>query len=107
MRVVCMNRKIRLYASGVLVVCIVMIIGYLVLWIDRNVTIHNDKFKVLRYANSSINSTHVYHRMLERGFLVGHNPQRNIIRFLPPLTIEESEIARLVTNLQRIFEKMA
>lgn len=57
--------------------------------------------------NRSAKSTHVYHRMLERSFLVGHNPQRNIIRFLPPLTIEESEIAHLVTNLQQVFEEMA
>ncbi len=55
-------------------------------------------------ANRSANSTHVYHGMLERGILVGHNPQRNIIRFLPPLTIEESEIAGLVTNLQQVLE---
>jgi len=58
-------------------------------------------------TNSSDNSTQVYHRMLERGFLVGHNTQRNIIRFLPPLTLDESEIVRLVTNLQRVFEEMA
>jgi len=29
----------------------------------------------------SLNSTHVYHKMLERGFLVGYNPQRNVVRF--------------------------
>ena len=58
-------------------------------------------------ANRSANSTNLYHRMFERGFLVGHNPQQTIIRFLPPLTVEESEIARLVTNLQQVFEEMA
>jgi acetylornithine aminotransferase len=55
----------------------------------------------------SVNSTHVHQKMLEKGLLVGHNPRRNIIRFLPPLTIEESEIAHLMTHLQQVFEEMA
>jgi acetylornithine aminotransferase len=53
----------------------------------------------------SPSSTHVYHKMLERGFLVGYNPQRNVVRFLPPLTIEEKEITNLVKHLECVLEQ--
>ena len=58
-------------------------------------------------ANCSANSTYVFQRMLEKGFLVGHNPQRSLVRFLSPLAIEKSEIAHFVTHLQWVFEAMA
>jgi len=42
----------RLYASCVLLVCGVIVIGYFVLWGDRNFTVYNDNFKVLDYGIS-------------------------------------------------------
>ena len=47
-----MRRKTKLYSSWVLLVSIVMIFGYLTIWIDRNFTVYNSNFKVLRYSIS-------------------------------------------------------
>ncbi|UCG57384.1 MAG: aspartate aminotransferase family protein [Phycisphaerales bacterium] len=48
----------------------------------------------------------VYDEMLERGYLIGHNPRSNVLRFLPPLTIEENEMANLAHNLYDILETL-
>jgi len=48
-----MRRKTVLYASGVLVVCIVIITGYLVFLMDKNVTVYDDNFKILDYIIST------------------------------------------------------
>jgi hypothetical protein len=55
-----MRRKTRLCASGMLLVCIVMIIGCFVLWPDRNVTVYDDNFKILDYSISKGTTHTVY-----------------------------------------------
>jgi hypothetical protein len=52
MQIVTMRRKIKLYASWMLLVCIVMIVGYFVLWKDRNLKVYDDNFKILHYSIS-------------------------------------------------------
>ena len=46
----------------------------------------------------------VYHELVERGFLVGFKPAANLLRFYPPLTIKEEDIAQLLENLDDILE---
>jgi acetylornithine/N-succinyldiaminopimelate aminotransferase len=41
----------------------------------------------------------VANEMLKNGFILGFSPDANLIRFLPPLTIEESEIDNMVEVL--------
>jgi acetylornithine aminotransferase len=43
--------------------------------------------------------------MLKRSFIIGYNPDANLIRFLPPLRIEEKEIEALVENLEVVLER--
>ena len=47
-----MRRKTILYASGVLLVCIVIITCYFAFRPDKNVTVYDDRFKVLDYVIS-------------------------------------------------------
>jgi 4-aminobutyrate aminotransferase-like enzyme len=47
--------------------------------------------------------TPVYQQLLERGFAVGCKPAANLLRFYPPLIIEEAHIAALLENLDDIF----
>jgi acetylornithine aminotransferase len=47
--------------------------------------------------------TSVYRGLLERGFLVGYNPAASFLRFYPPLTIGEEDIAGLLENLDHIL----
>jgi hypothetical protein len=61
MLIVTMRRKTKLYASWVLLVCIVMIIGYFALLIDRNVTVYDDNFKILYYSISK-GTTHTIYK---------------------------------------------
>jgi acetylornithine/N-succinyldiaminopimelate aminotransferase len=42
--------------------------------------------------------------MLKRGFIIGFNPSASLIRFLPPLTIQEDQIGRMVENLTAVLE---
>ena len=46
----------------------------------------------------------VFRQLVEAGFLVGYKPAANLLRFYPPLTIGEADIARLVGSLDRILE---
>lgn len=48
-------------------------------------------------------ATHVFHRLLERGILVGCKPAARLLRFYPPLTISEHQIDRLLTALDEIL----
>jgi acetylornithine aminotransferase len=50
-------------------------------------------------------ATSTYRRLLEHGFLVGCKPAFNVVRFYPPLTIGEEDIARLLEELERILEQ--
>jgi acetylornithine aminotransferase len=45
----------------------------------------------------------VFEALGERGFLVGYKPAANLLRFYPPLTIAETDIARLVEALADIL----
>jgi acetylornithine aminotransferase len=47
--------------------------------------------------------TSVYRRLLERGIIVGYSPAAKFLRFYPPLTIGENDIAQLVENLDDIL----
>jgi acetylornithine aminotransferase len=49
----------------------------------------------------SLNS--MYRELLARGFMVGFKPAANILRFYPPLTIAEQDIARLLKNLDHVL----
>ena len=48
----------------------------------------------------------VYDKLLERGFIVGYKPTANLLRFYPPLTIKEEDIAQLLENLDHILEDL-
>ena len=50
--IVAMRRKTILYASGLLVVCIVTILGCFAFYMDKNVTVYDDRFKILDYLIS-------------------------------------------------------
>jgi len=50
-----------------------------------------------------ITVTSVYRDLLERGLIVGYSPAANFMRFYPPLTIGENDIARLVENLNGVL----
>ena len=41
--------------------------------------------------------------MLRRGFIIGFNPDARLLRFLPPLTVEEAELDRLAENLDAVL----
>jgi len=55
-------------------------------------------------ANDNFNVELIFNEMLKRGFIIGFKPDANLIRFLPPLTIEESEIESTVLNLNIVLE---
>jgi acetylornithine aminotransferase len=45
----------------------------------------------------------LYHRLLERGFIVGCKPVANLLRCYPPLVIGERDMSRFVENLSAIL----
>lgn len=55
-------------------------------------------------GSSSLTTSAIYDEMLKRGYLIGHNPRSNVLRFLPPLTIEEKEIANLADELYDVLQ---
>jgi len=56
-------------------------------------------------SDEGFNAKLIAEKMLKRGFIIGCNPDSNLIRFLPPLTIEEKEIENLVENLSVVLAK--
>ncbi len=46
----------------------------------------------------------VYRELVDRGFLAGYKPAANLLRFYPPLTIAEADVARLVESLDEILK---
>jgi len=56
-----MRRKTILYASGVLIVGIVTITGYFAFWTDQNVTVYDDRFKILEYVMSRGTTHTIYY----------------------------------------------
>jgi acetylornithine/N-succinyldiaminopimelate aminotransferase len=55
-------------------------------------------------SNDKFNVELIFDEMLKRGFIIGFKPDANLTRFLPPLTIEESEIEAMVENLNTVLE---
>lgn len=47
-----MRRKTKVHALGLLVVCVVMIIGYVALWAGRGITVYDDDFEILECSIS-------------------------------------------------------
>ena len=45
----------------------------------------------------------LYRRLVEAGFLAGYKPAARLLRFYPPLIIEEQDVARLLEHLGRIL----
>jgi acetylornithine/N-succinyldiaminopimelate aminotransferase len=43
----------------------------------------------------------VHQRLLDAGFLVGFKPQHHLLRFYPPLTIDEEDVGRMAVELER------
>lgn len=48
----------------------------------------------------------VYRRMLDRGFLLGYNPNLHVIRFYPALTIEKQIVEGLVEQLVHVLKEL-
>ena len=59
----------------------------------------------VEFSKDSFNLELIAKEMLKRGFLIGYNLDQNLVRFLPPLTIEENEISEMVENLNLVLEK--
>ena len=57
-------------------------------------------------ANDNFNVELIFNEMLKRGFIIGFKPDANLIRFLPPLTIEESEIENNARELNGVLGKI-
>jgi acetylornithine/N-succinyldiaminopimelate aminotransferase len=47
----------------------------------------------------------ISNQMLKRGFIIGFKQNANLIRFMPPLTIEEKEIKNMVGNLDAVLKE--
>ena len=54
-------------------------------------------------VNDCSSSELVFKAMLARGMLIGHDPARNVIRFLPCLTIPKEDIETLAGNLKAVL----
>ncbi len=57
----------------------------------------------LQRGDERFSATLLYHKLLERGFLVGYNPAANLLRFYPALTIGEKDLDRLLETLDQIL----
>jgi acetylornithine aminotransferase len=53
--------------------------------------------------DESFSLNRVYRELLARGFMAGFKPAARILRFYPPLTISEQDIAGLVENLDQVL----
>jgi acetylornithine/N-succinyldiaminopimelate aminotransferase len=56
-------------------------------------------------SNQGLSVESIADEMLNKGIIIGFNPRANLIRFLPPLTIEESEIDNMIDNLSVVLTK--
>jgi len=55
------------------------------------------------HPHESLSATGAYHALLEKGFLVGHYPAGNMLRFDPALTVEKEDIERLLECMDDIL----
>jgi len=53
--------------------------------------------------HEQISVNQVFDRMLDSGFLIGCSPSFNLVRFMPPLTISQQEIDRLLQALEEVL----
>ena len=47
-----------------------------------------------------------YRALLERGFLAGYKPEANLLRFYPPLTLEEEDVDRFLMALEEVLAEV-
>jgi acetylornithine/succinyldiaminopimelate/putrescine aminotransferase len=47
----------------------------------------------------------IYRKLLGRGHITGYTASANILRFYPPLIIEQEHITQLVTDLNDILSR--
>lgn len=57
-------------------------------------------------GEDGVSAESIYRDLLDRGFIAGYNPMVNLIRFYPPLTIGEEDIARLLENLTEVLQNL-
>ncbi|NJK85869.1 MAG: aminotransferase class III-fold pyridoxal phosphate-dependent enzyme [Bacteroidales bacterium] len=70
---------------------------------------HKDQIKEIRARGLMIalefndfkQAENIYNQLIERGFLTGQ--KENVIRFMPPLVIEENQIDQLTYNIENIL----
>jgi len=56
------------------------------------------------HPRDNFSVTMAYHKLLEKGFLVGYYPAGNILRFSPALTIAKNDIADLLVCIDHLLE---
>jgi 4-aminobutyrate aminotransferase-like enzyme len=47
----------------------------------------------------------LYHALLERGFLAGCKPAANLLRFYPPLVLQDAQVDRFVGSLETTLSR--
>lgn len=61
----------------------------------------------IEFEPTRVHLEDVFRELLNRGILVGYKPTGNLFRFLPPLTIPEEAIRRLIDALDDILDESA
>lgn len=55
------------------------------------------------HPDARLSVTNLHRTLLEKGYLVGYYPKGNILRFSPPLTINEPEIEKFLLCLESLL----
>jgi len=58
-----------------------------------------------RKSDDDFNVEWIFNEMLKRGFIVGVKPEANLIRFMPALTSEQSEMESILQNLNGVLQE--
>ena len=87
MQIVTMRRKTKVCASGLALVCIVMIVGYFAVWADRNVSVYDDNFKILECSISRGKSHAFYSGSQTVGCIRDKLSNQFGLKFLGPSSI--------------------
>ena len=93
-----MRRKARLYIACVLVVCAVIVIGYFLLWTDRNVTVYDENFKIIYHGISKGRAHTIYDGNQTVGRMRARLKNRFGVKF-----INESSASMIGTPQIRVF----
>jgi acetylornithine/N-succinyldiaminopimelate aminotransferase len=56
-------------------------------------------------AKADFDVKRISNQMLKRGFVIGFKQEANLIRFMPPLTIEVKEIENMMDNLDAVLKE--